>query len=80
MCRKLNGIKFIKMEIERMKEMNSTVNTKHQLLKQIGGEVTEKATWSPFLAFYWEHQSKEVQDKANLPIWKKLVQHHCLEG
>lgn len=38
------------------------MTSKQRILSALKGEEIDHVPWSPFLAYYWEHQSKEVQE------------------
>lgn len=56
------------------------MNRKAQILNQINGKNDGPATWSPFLAFYWEHQEKEVQEQGQLAYMEKIGAAPLLRG
>lgn len=56
------------------------MSTKAELLKAINGEEVEKVVWSPFLAFFFEHQSQEVQDAGQLSYMEQIGAAPLLRG
>ncbi|MBN2047263.1 MAG: hypothetical protein JW750_05430 [Anaerolineaceae bacterium] len=60
--------------------MNETMTSRERLMAAIRGEETDRISWSPFLAYWWESQPREVQARGQLAFFKELGADGLLRG
>lgn len=56
------------------------MQSRRRLLAAIKGEAVDRVPWSPFLAYYWEHQPKEVQAMGQFAYLKEMGADPLLRG
>jgi len=56
------------------------MTSRERLLAAIRGEETDRVPWSPFLAYYWEHQSAERQAAGQVRYMQQLGADPLLRG
>jgi len=54
--------------------------SKERLLNAITGKEVDRTPWSPFLAYYWEHQPQEVQQLGQVQYMRQLGADPLLRG
>jgi uroporphyrinogen-III decarboxylase len=56
------------------------MKAKERLTRALEGRETDKIPWSPFLAYFWEYQSQEVQKKGPLAFLEEIGADPLLRG
>jgi len=56
------------------------MSPKERLLASIKGEETDRVPWSPFLAYFWEDQSEEIQQRGQLEFLENIGADPLLRG
>lgn len=58
----------------------SSMSAKERLLSALTGQETDRTPWSPFLAYYWEHQPQEIQQMGQVAYLKQIGADPLLRG
>lgn len=58
----------------------SAMSAKERLLNAITGREIDRVPWSPFLAYYWEHQPPEIQKTGQVRYLKQIGADPLLRG
>jgi uroporphyrinogen-III decarboxylase len=60
--------------------MSDAMTGRERLLAAIRGEEVDRIPWSPFLAYWWEHQPQDVQDRGQTWFMKEIGADPLLRG
>ena len=67
------------MELYR-KEFYMELTSRQRILNALHGKENDRAPWSPFLAYYWEHLPQEARAQGQLKYLKKMGADPLLRG
>ena len=56
------------------------MTSRERLLAALRGQDVDRLPWSPFLAYWWEHQPKELQDLGQIRFFRELGADALLRG
>ena len=56
------------------------MTSRERLLAALRGQDVDRLPWSPFLAYWWEHQPKEMQDRGQILFFRELGADALLRG
>jgi len=56
------------------------MTSRERLLSAIRGQEVDRIPWSPFLAYWWEHQPKDIQERGQTWFLKKIGADALLRG
>lgn len=59
---------------------NTELTTKDRLLRTIKGLDTDRISWSPFLAYYWESLPVEIQNRGQVDFLQQIGADPLLRG
>lgn len=59
---------------------DSKMTTRERLLGAIRGQEVDRIPWSPFLAYWWEHQSPKFQEQGQFRFLQKIGADPLLRG
>ncbi len=60
--------------------MPQHVTPRQRLLAALRCEEVDRVPWSPFLAYWWEHQAQDVQDRGQAAFLRELGADALLRG
>jgi uroporphyrinogen-III decarboxylase len=58
----------------------SDMTSRERLMAALRGQEVDRLPWSPFLAYWWEHQSKALQDAGQIAFLKEIGADALLRG
>jgi uroporphyrinogen-III decarboxylase len=56
------------------------MTSRERLLAALRGQEVDRIPWSPFLAYWWEHQSKALQDRGQVRFLREIGADALLRG
>ena len=56
------------------------MTSRERLLAALRGQEVDRIPWSPFLAYWWEHQPQEIQDRGQVWFLKEIGADPLLRG
>lgn len=59
---------------------SSQMSSRERLLAALRGQSVDRLPWSPFLAYWWEHQPQTLQDRGQIAFFRELGADALLRG
>jgi uroporphyrinogen-III decarboxylase len=56
------------------------MTSRERLLAALRGQEVDRLAWSPFLAYWWEHQPRAIQDRGQVSLFKEIGADALLRG
>lgn len=60
--------------------MAEAMSSRERLLAALRGQPVDRLPWSPFLAYWWEHQSPAMQARGQIPFLREIGADGLLRG
>ena len=56
------------------------MNSKERILAALHGQTVDRLPWCPFLAYWWEHQSRSLTDRGQITFFREIGADALLRG